>query len=90
MAHHLGLRKCSSQTPKKGTFRSSTIISLLSWTLALPPLLLDQVLTEAPATMRALARQNFGRADDLALTPMRLGRGFCLTGRGEERKGNGW
>ena len=52
--------------------------------------LLDQVLTEVPPTMRALARQNFGRADDLALTPMRLGRGFCLTGRGEERKGNGW
>ena len=61
----------------------------LSSTLAQPPLL-DQVLKEVPPTMRALTRQNFGRADDLALTPMRLGRGFCLTGRGEERKGNGW
>ena len=89
MAHHLGLRKCLSQTPKEETFRSSTIISFLSSTLALPPLL-DQVLTEVPPTKRALARQNFGRADDLALTPMRLGRGFCLTGGGEERKGNGW
>ena len=37
MAHHLGLRKCLSQTPKEETFRSSTIISFLSSTLALPP-----------------------------------------------------
>ena len=56
MAHHLGLRKCLSQTPKEETFRSSTIISFLSCTLAPPPLL-DQVLTEVPPTMIALARQ---------------------------------
>ena len=85
MAHHLGFRKCLSQTPNEETFRSSTIISFLSCTLALPPPPGSSAHGSA-----AHEESTFGRADDLALTPMRLGRGFCLTGRGEERKGNGW
>ena len=89
MAHHLGLRKCLSPNSQRGdVWVVNNHFFLVLHSGSVP--LLDQVLTEVPPTMRALARQNFGRADDLALTPMRLGRGFCLTGRGEERKGNGW